>query len=328
METKERILALLQYLKERTDEEKAASAAEIRAMFRERGEGVSAPTLRDDIASLRKAGYDIHVSEVNGVGTYYRFLDREWSKPELQILVDAVSAGQFISAAKTDRMIRKLREMAGPSEREKLQPAIRTEARMKAPNEQLLYIVQAVREAIEQDRRIRFRHDEYSPDLQLRPKHGGYVYEVSPYATVWQKDRYYLIGWSEKHGGTARFRIDRMEMPKMSRKRRRPMPDSLRLEDHGDKIFSMFDGPEETVILRCRPNLMNQIADQFGTQVKILRSGAESLDVQVTVHLSPTFYGWLFQYAGEMAVVRPEHVRAQYAERLRAGLDGTREEEE
>ena len=321
MDTKERILMLLQFLKENTDEEKTASAAEIRKMFREKGESVSAPTLRDDIASLNKAGFDIGIYEVNGVGTYYKFLGRDWSLPELQILTDAVSAGQFISAGKTDQMIAKLRQMAGPSERDRLQPSIRTQARLKAPNEQILYIIQTIREAMDTDRRISFRHDYYTADLRRQAKHDGYTYEVSPYATIWKKDNYYLVGWSEKHNDVAHFRIDRMELPKLLKKKRHPAPESLHLEDHSDRIFSMFDGPEETVVLRCRPHLMNQIVDQFGAEPEILRRDEKSLDVSVPVHLSPTFYGWLFQFAGEMTVIAPEYVCERYAARMQTALD-------
>ena len=116
MDTKDRLLILLQYLKDNTDEETPTSNSELRQMFREIGESVSMPTLRDDIATLRKYGYDIDVNEVNGVGTYYKFLGRDWSLPELQILTDAVSAGQFLSSEKTGMLIRE----AG---RTKLSPA-------------------------------------------------------------------------------------------------------------------------------------------------------------------------------------------------------------
>ncbi len=48
------------------------------------------------------------------------------------------------------------------------------------------------------------------------------------------------------------------------------MRDNLHLEeDHSDKIFSMFDGSEETVTLLCRPDMMNMIVDQFGTELNI-----------------------------------------------------------
>lgn len=321
MDTKDRLLILLQYLKDNTDEETPTSNTELRQMFREIGESVSMPTLRDDIAALRKYGFDIDVNEVNGIGTYYKFLGRDWSLPELQIMTDAVSAGQFLSSEKTGMLIEKLRKMAGPSERKKLRPSILTSQHVKAPNEQILYTVQAIQEAIDADRRITFRHDIYDARLRRIPKHDGYVYEVSPYATIWKKDRYYLVGWSEKHGRVASFRIDRMELPKLSRKKRHPVPEDLRLKDHSDRIFSMFDGPEETVTLRCRPHLMNVIVDQFGTDLEIPRRDENSLDVVVTVHLSPTFYGWLFQFAGEMTVIAPETVCEQYATRLQSAID-------
>ena len=66
---------------------------------------------------------------------------------------------------------------------------------------------------------------------------------------------------------------------------------------------------------------MNIIVDQFGTDVNIIRRDENSLDVSVTVHLSPTFYGWLFQFAGEMTVVGSEQVCEQYATRLQTAID-------
>ena len=110
-------------------------------------------------------------------------------------------------------------------------------------------------------------------------------------------------------------------LPKLTRKKRRPAPASLHLEDHSDKIFSMFTGPEETVTLRCRPHLMNVLVDRFGTDLNIIRRDEKSLDVTVTVNLSPTFYGWLFQFAGEMTVIAPGPVCDKYAERLQTAID-------
>ena len=322
MDSKERIIALLQFLRENTDEETSVSSVEIRRMFRERGESLTTPTLRDDIASMKKAGLDIDVNEINGVGTYYKYLDREWSEPELQILIDAVSASQFITCSKSDLMIAKLMKLAGPSQRRRLAPSIMTSRQVKAPNEQILYIVQTIREAIRKNCRIRFRYDSYTPDLELIPKHDGYIYEVSPYAMIWKADRYYLVGWSEKHGAVTHFRIDRMELPRLTAGEMHPVPENLRLEDRSDKIFSMFDGPEETVVLRFRPHLMNAIVTRFGTDLRLSGITENSVDVTVSVHLSPTFYGWLFQYAGEMIIAEPDHVRREYTERLRTAISG------
>ncbi len=156
--------------------------------------------------------------------------------------------------------------------------------------------------------------------MKSQPKHDGYIYEVSPYAMIWKKGRYYLVGWSEKHGDIARFRIDRMEVPKISAKERRPAPEELRLEDHSDRIFCMFDGPEETVTLRLKPFLVNQVADQFGENVT-LKKKRDFLEVTVKVHLSPTFYAWVFQYGKDMTISAPEHVREAYAGYLQEAID-------
>jgi len=207
--------------------------------------------------------------------------------------------------------------MAGPSERADLKPGILTEKQLKAPNEQVLYILQHIKDAMKDGRRITFRYFVYAQNMKRVAKHDGYRYEVSPYALIWQRDRYYLVGWSEKHNDVARFRIDRMEVPRILKKKVRAKPEDLHLEDHSDRIFSMFDGPEENVTLRFRPHLINNIVDRFGKKIKITQNEDDSLEVTVPVHISPTFYGWLFQYAGEMMITGPENVREEYEKRLR-----------
>ena len=322
MTNKTRVLYLLQYMKEQSDEGKAVTNTDIKNFFLSRGEKVTLPTIRDDIASLREAGYDISVREMNGVATYYKFLDREWTLPELQILIDAVSSGQFISPEKSRQMIQKLKLMAGPTEREQLEPGILVSEQVKAPNEQILYIIQAIKDAMQKDEQICFQHYEYNEDKAREPKHDGYVYTVSPYGLIWKKDRYYLVGWSDKHQSITHFRIDRMGMPKSNHRYRRPAPKDFCLEDRTDKIFSMFDGPEETVTLRCEPKVLGQVIDQFGDDIRICKTQDGKLDITVTVHLAPTFFGWLFQYVGEMTVVAPEYVCQQYAEKMKTGVDG------
>ena len=321
MTGKAKALFLLRYLRDHTDEGKSVSAGEIMEAFEKAGAKISRPTLREDIASLQEAGFEIVVREVPGRGTFYKLTEREWTLPELQILVDAVASGMFISPKRSEALINKLQSMAGPTEREQLLPGIRISDQVKAKNDQIIHIISTVKYAIAEDRQIAFKYNETGPDLKPVPKHKGYVYRVSPYALIWKKDRYYLVCWSEKHDGIVHFRVDRMGAPELLVAQRHPVPEDLHLEDRSDKIFSMFDGPEETVVLRLRPRLLGQVVDQFGENLEITDKRADRMDVRVTVHLSPTFYGWLFQYTGEMTVIAPEHVREAYAGYLQEALD-------
>ena len=120
MSNKSRMRFLLNGLKENTDEECAGSATELRKRFREQGMNATAATLRNDIAALKESGYDIDVREKNGVATWYKYLDRDWSASEVQVLIDAVASSQFISTEKSRQLIARLAMLAGPSDRGRL----------------------------------------------------------------------------------------------------------------------------------------------------------------------------------------------------------------
>ncbi|MDI9481397.1 MAG: hypothetical protein QM229_11390, partial [Bacillota bacterium] len=38
-------------------------------------------------------------------------------------------------------------------------------------------------------------------------KHGGQVYQFSPYALLWNNDSYYALGFSESHGKVVKFYV-------------------------------------------------------------------------------------------------------------------------
>ena len=324
MATKNRILFLMQYLQENTDENRAVTTAQIREEMERRGCPIIISTLRDDIESLQRAGYDIQVTEQEGMPTTYSWLDRAWSQPELQILVDAVSSCQFLTVEKSRELIGKLVRMGAPSLRESLKPQILVSEHVKAPNRQILLSVQAIRRAMDQNRKISFRYLQYDPYKQQAPKYQGTPEEehvVSPYATIWNSDRYYLVGFYEKTHDVNTFRIDRMTKVKQLRYKRVEQPDDFNIQDYTDKVFWMYKGFEEEVTLRCQRHLMDQVIDKFGIDVKVTRIRKETFDITVPVHVSKTFYAWVNQFAGEMTIIAPDHVRQTYAEHLQKAID-------
>ncbi len=324
MAVKNRILLLKEYLEEHSDEGHSVTTGEIRKYLEEQGCPVTTPTLRTDIESLRESGYDVTQRDFEGMPTRYVWTDREWSEPEVQILVDAVSSAQFITRKKSGELIRKLAKMAGPSSRDRLQPRIMVSENIKAPNEQILYIVQAVRDAIREDKKISFRYYDYNTEKKRIPKHEGSAekrYRVSPYATIWNNDRYYLVGWSDERKEINTYRIDRMETPKILERQRVPEPEGFCVRDYTDKVFWMFSGPEEEVTLRCRNAIMDQVIDKFGEQVEVKNVRGGTFDVTVPVSISGTFYAWVFQFVGEMNIIAPGHVKDAYAEYLQEAID-------
>ena len=320
---KDRLLVLLQILQEHTDDETALTTAELLELMEKEGQEGCKRTLRRNIASLQNCGYDICVTEANGMPTEYAYLGRKWDMPALQILVDAVSAAQFIPQNKSEELIAELSAMAGPSHVNELQPQILVSEHVKAKNTNMIFTVQEIRRAIDRNRKIRFRYLEYNLEGKQVRKHEGTNeewYVVSPYATVWNDDRYYLVGWSDKREKVVVFRIDRMEVPKMLPAKRVAEPEDFDVRDYTDKVFRMYGGPEENVTLRCRREILDQVIDRFGDRI-VIKPVKNGFRVTVPVSLSTTFYAWVFQFVGQMSIVGPEHVRVAYAGYLEEALD-------
>ena len=151
MGNKGRVLYLLQYLQRCSDEDHPVTTAEIRKELADKRCPATVETVRDDISMIRECGFDIAVNEKSGQSTTYSYVDRDLSAPELQILIDAVSSSQFITKSKSEQLIKKLVNMAGPSHEEELQPGALSAEYVKARNSQFLYIIQRIHEAIRND---------------------------------------------------------------------------------------------------------------------------------------------------------------------------------
>ena len=324
MATKNRIVYLMQYLQENSDENRSVTTAQIREEMARKGCPIIISTLRDDIESLQSAGYDIQVIETEGMPTTYSWLDREWSQPELQILVDAVSSSQFITSEKSHQLIEKLAKMAAPSLRDSLKPEILVSEHVKAPNKQILLSVQAVRRAIDRDRKITFKYVTYNLEKQQVPRHQGTPqedYVVSPYATIWNNERYYMVGYSEKRKDINTYRIDRMIGVKQVPRKRIPAPEDFSIQDYTDKVFWMYDGNKEDVTLRCRHKILDQVIDRFGEGIELKNVTRQTFDVTVPVCISGTFYAWVVQFVGEMNIEAPGYVKDAYAGYLQEAID-------
>ena len=197
--------------------------------------------------------------------------------------------------------------------------------KIKAPNEQMLTVVDAIRKAMRNNRQITFQYYMYDARRERAEwrvaKHAGKEYRVSPYATIWNNERYYLIGYSERHGGLATFRIDRLGLPEMTAWNRKPAPENFRIQDYTEKVFSMYQGPEKKVTLQCVNGILDQVIDKFGEEIMIRRIRENVFEVTVSVNVSTTFFSWVFAFPGEMTITGPETVIKQYTDYLEIVLD-------
>lgn len=282
------------------------------------GERTNIKTLRKDIDTLQNHGFDI--VRVPSRPVRYFMGSRKYELPELKLLIDAVSSSRFITQKKSRELAKKLAGEASEFQRKELRRNITATHRVKANNEQIYYTVDTVNEAINKGKKISFKYTEYTPELKKVFRNDGEEYTLSPYALFWNEDYYYVVGWSDKHENVSVFRADRLYKPEILNEKAVKRPEDFSLEAYSKQVFEMYDGEPVSVRLGCRNDLAKYVVDRFGDKLETKPLSSESFEVTVEVALSPTFYGWLFGFAGGIRILGPSEVIAEYNEMLNSAL--------
>ena len=303
---KARLVILVQMFYELTDQEHPMTGMQILEYLREHDVPANEKTLRGDIELLQNLGMDI-VKIVSRPNLFY-WGERQFELPELKLLVDAVASSRFITKKKSNALGKKLAQLASANQRKDLRRHIQATNRVKSENESIYYSVNIVNEAISRRKKIQFQYTEFGPDLKEILRGDGEIYELSPYALLWNEDYYYVVGWSDKHANVSVFRVDRLYHPEMTDEKAVKRPDDFNLDDYSTPIFDMYEGYDRVPVkLEVKNELAKYIVDRFGTKIETKQTSDDYFITTVEVSLSPPFYAWVFQFGGDMKILSPKY---------------------
>lgn len=309
MAKKDRTLYVLKFLWQNTDEEHPATVSDILAALAYEDIKIERHALVADIEQLIEFGIDVVC--VKSSPNKYFIGQRSFELPELKLLVDAVESSHFISASKSRSLVGKLYDMASVHQAKELNRHLYVDGRVKSDCKTLYYTVDLIHRAINESKRIIFKYIEYTAEKKKVYKHDGCIYEFSPYAMLWHNDCYYVLGYSERHGKIVKFRVDRMEKGEMTDKSAVKKPAGFEPVTYLKNIIAMYDGQMETVRLKCTADMMKVIIDRFGKDVHT-EPCDEGFIADVNASVSPTFFGWVFGFAGKIRIIAPQSVTDEY----------------
>ena len=187
-----KILYLMQILMEETDKNHTLNAIEICDILDKRyGISSSRKTVYGDVERLRE--YGIKIEQYKGKNQGYYIEQREFSLPELKLLVDAVQSSNFITNKKSDKLIRKLEKLTSKENAKQLQRQVYIYNRAKTENETIFNSVDLIHRAMQENRQIEFRYEEWTPRKEIRLKRDGAKYTTSPWSMTWNREKYYLV---------------------------------------------------------------------------------------------------------------------------------------
>lgn len=310
-----RPIYILRYLYENTDEEHPASTADIVAYLEENGIPTHRQTVAAETEQLSELGADIIA--IRSRQNQYFIGNRTFELAELKLMADAIQAAKFITPGKSEHLLRKLSKFASNYHAAELNRSLYRDDRIKATNESIIYTVNLLHTAIQTEKIVCFKYYDYTPEKKKVFRHHGQMYELSPYDLAWCDDKYYVFGYSKSHEKTVKFRVDRICQPQLSETNSYvPKPEDYDLSAFFKRTFSVFDDETCVVELLCDTSCMNAIIDRFGEDVKTKADDGTHFIAEVEVSVSPTFFAWVFTYAGQIRILSPEKVIRQYRQQL------------
>ncbi len=257
---KVKLLKLLELLRQHTDEQNPMTTAEICRAMGEMGIPCDRRIVTQDVASLNALDYEI-MSVMIGHEKAYYVADRNFSIPELKILIDAVQASSFITEKKSQELIDKLAALAGSHRAQVLKRNMVCFNTRKHSNEKILYIIDTLEEAILTQRKVIFLYIDLDEHGQRVYRRGGHHYVVEPVALVLNEDNYYLTCYSSRHDSTSNYRVDRMDGVEIIAEPCCEKAISLRdqVASYTEQAFKMFGGQVENVVLEFDRGILGAV---------------------------------------------------------------------
>lgn len=304
-----KIFYILDYLERNSHEGNPIRAAELISMLdRQHNISCDRKTVYSDIAALQEYGVDI-VSIPGKNGGYY-IASRNFELPELKLLIDAVQSSRYLTEKKSHELIEKLCDQCNEHDAKLMRRNVLVSGRVKSMNETIYYNVDAIQEAIAQNRQISFRYFDW--DFGGKRRYREKEYLASPYGLCQDNENCYLLALSQRHGVTS-YRVDRMSDIQLTGDSRIPCPEltGQALNDHANRLFQMYAGDAVNVKMRFHRDLMNVVIDRFGKDTMLIPDGEEHFNFTVNVAVSPMFLSWVIGFGSKAKILFPETVIEQ-----------------
>ena len=313
-----KMLYLVKIFHEETDDGHALTMPQIISELEAYGVNADRKTIYRDLEELRRFGMDI-ITTREGRNCFYHLGSRDFELPELKLLVDSVQSSKFITDKKSKELIKKLESLVSKYEGSCLQRQVIIAGRVKTMNESIYYNVDKLHEAIGADRQIRFKYFDWNLKKEMEPRYDGRWYRLSPWALMWDDEKYYLVAYDSAHDKVIHYRVDKMtDIHVIDEKREgKTAFKEFNIAHYTNTLFGMYAGDETKVMLEAENRLVSVIIDRFGKDIIIVPVDDEHFSTTVTVAVSKQFFGWIMALDGDVRIVAPDSVVEQMKETIK-----------
>lgn len=309
------ILYILNVLKKYSDEEHILKTTEIQRKVKEIYDvDIDTRTIRRNINLLKlKLNYDISTREENGKGYYIsKNPETDFEAGEIRAIIDTFSYAKYIVPSISKNVINKCKNLQNIYENKKLNNYKIFVSGSKTDNMEVIKNIEDISDAILNLNKIEFEYWKYTINTKLekeiisKPK-------VTPYAIVYNKQEFYLIGIKEGQDKFYHYRLDRIKNIKQLNEKRTIEKTSSDIQEFVESTVEMFGGKKELIEAKCKMFLLDTVIEEFGKETYITKLDDEHFKF-VTETNTMGFKMWAMRNIDVVEVIKPVSLRNEIKE--------------
>lgn len=308
------ILYILNVLKKFSDEDHMLSVAEMQRKIKEiYNIDIDSRTIRRNINLLKyKLDYDISTRDDNGKGYYLnRDPETDFEPGEVRAIIDNFSYANYIVPSIAKNIIKKCKNIQTIYENEKIKDYHIYANDSKTENVEVIKNIEDISDSIYHHKKIKFEYWKYAITNKLE-KIIVSTPTVSPYAIVYNKQEFYLIGIKEGQTQFYNYRIDRIKNIQKLDEEITIKKKKSEIQDFAESSIEMFGGKKEEVEAICHIWLLDTIFETFGRNVTIEKISEDEEHFKLLVDTNPLgFRMWAMRNIDLVEVKKPVSLRKE-----------------
>lgn len=309
------ILYILNVLKKYSDEEHILKTTEIQRKVKEIYDvDIDTRTIRRNINLLKlKLNYDISTREENGKGYYIsKNPETDFEAGEIRAIIDTFSYAKYIVPSISKNVINKCKNLQNIYENKKLNNYKIFVSGSKTDNMEVIKNIEDISDAILNLNKIEFEYWKYTINTKLEKKIISKP-KVTPYAIVYNKQEFYLIGIKEGQDKFYHYRLDRIKNIKQLNEKRTIEKTSSDIQEFVESTVEMFGGKKELIEAKCKMFLLDTVIEEFGKETSITKLDDEHFKF-VTETNTMGFKMWAMRNIDVVEVIKPVSLRNEIKE--------------
>ena len=317
------VLYILNILKKYSDENHMLSTTEIQRKIKEiYNVAIDTRTIRRNINLLKyKLDYDISTRDDNGKGYYLnRDPETDFEPGEVRAIIDSFSYANYIVPSIAKNIINKCKNIQTIYENDKIKDYQIYANDSKTENVEVIKNIEDISDSIYNRKKIKFEYWKYAITNKLEKKMVS-TPTVSPFAIVYNKQEFYLIGIKDGQTEFYNYRIDRIKNIQTLDEEITIKKKKSEIQDFAESSIEMFGGKKEEVEAVCHIWLLDTVLETFGRNVTIEKISGDEKHFKLLVDTNPLgFKMWAMRNIDLVEVKRPLSLRNEMIEVIKNAM--------